>query len=138
MDQVRTLGDLIRQLCQAEETFSKELDKEFNVSLPQLKCLIALENGGPMTASQLVPFVMANSSTVTGIVDRLERKGLVGRSRSSPDRRLVSISITVPGKALLRKIPLPIHPRVLKALENLSAHERENIIEALRILTQKP
>jgi DNA-binding MarR family transcriptional regulator len=91
-----------------------------------------------MTPSQLVPFVMANSSTMTGIIDRLERKGLVRRSRSSPDRRMVSISITGPGKALLQKIPLPVHPRVLKVLENLTAHERENIIEALKILTPRP
>lgn len=136
--QVRTLSDLIRKLCQAEETFSKELDKEFHVSLPQLKCLMALDECGPMAPSQLAPFVMANSSTVTGILDRLERKGMIRRSRTSRDRRMVSISITTAGKALLRNAPFPIQPNTLKVLERLSAQERESIIEALTRLTKMP
>jgi DNA-binding MarR family transcriptional regulator len=136
--QARSLADLIRKLCQAEETFSKELDKEFNVSLPQLKCLIALDEDGPLPPSRLAPYVMANSSTVTGIIDRLERKNLVSRSRTSRDRRMVSISITEEGKALVQKVPFPIQPNTLRMLARLTAHERQGIIEALTRLTTMP
>jgi len=138
MAQVKTLSDLIRKLCQSEETFSKGLNKRFDVSLPQLKCLIALNEGGPMAPSQLVPFVMANSSTITGILDRLERKALISRSRTSQDRRMVSITITEAGKALLQNVPFPIQPNTLKVLERLTAQERERIIEALTRLTTTP
>lgn len=136
LEQVRLLADLIRKICRAEEIFSKELDKEFNVSLPQLKCLLALKEGAPMTPSQIAPYVRANSSTVTGIIDRLERKGLIRRSRNFHDRRMVGISITEAGKDLLRNVPFPIRPETVKGLERLTTQEREDIIEALTRLTK--
>jgi len=138
LEQVKALAYLIRKICQDEEIFSKELDKEFNVSLPQLKCLVALSEEGPMTPSQIASHVMTNSSTVTGIIDRLERKGLISRSRSFSDRRMVSIAITEAGKALVQSAPFPIQPNTLKAIERLTAQEREGIIEALTRLTKMP
>jgi len=71
----------IRRLMQAGELYTKELNKIYNVSAAQLNCLIALHENGPISPSQIAKFIMVNSSTVTGIIDRLEQKGLVEVAR---------------------------------------------------------
>jgi len=90
--------------------FLEEFCKKFNISLPELKFLIALEEKGPMMSSQIGRKNDGEPNDVTGILDKLERKDLIIRSRDFDDRRMVSISITEAGKELVRK-----HKDFLKA-----------------------
>ena len=98
----------IRKLMQAGEFYTKELNKKYQVSAPQLNCLISLYENGPLPPSQIAKYIMVKSSTVTGIVDRLEQKGLVKRFRNSPDRRVITIELTDSGKNLAKNAPPPI------------------------------
>ncbi|MBW2742622.1 MAG: MarR family transcriptional regulator [Deltaproteobacteria bacterium] len=63
----------IRKLMQAGEFYTKELNKKYQVSAPQLNCLLSLYENGPLPPSQIAKHIMVKSSTVTGIVDRLEQ-----------------------------------------------------------------
>ncbi|MBW1999481.1 MAG: MarR family transcriptional regulator, partial [Deltaproteobacteria bacterium] len=78
---------------QAGELYTKELNKKYQVSATQLNCLLVLYEIGPMLPSQIARHIMVKSSTVTGIIDRLEQKGFVKRIRNSPDRRVITIRI---------------------------------------------
>ena len=68
----------IRRLIQAGELYTKELNKVYNVSAAQLNCLLALHENGPLPPSHISRYILVNSSTVTGIIDRLEDKGSTG------------------------------------------------------------
>lgn len=126
---------LIRRLMQAAELYTKELDKKYNVSTPQLSCLLALRDYGPLPPSQIAKYIMVNSSTVTGIIDRLEQKGFVDRSRTSPDRRVITISLTEKGKDLTQNAPPPLQKKMVEGLMKLPAREIKQIAQALRKLT---
>ena len=134
-DQIKQVIYLIRRLIQAEEFYTKELEKKYRVSVPQLGCLLALYENGPMPPSQVAKHIMVKSSTVTGIIDRLEQKGLVERSRISSDRRVITIGLTESGRMLAQNSPLPIQERIVDGYKNLPPNEREDIIRALKKLS---
>ena len=85
---------------QGSERYTKEINKKYNVSAAQVNCLLALHEYGPLPPSQIAKTILVNSSTVTGIIDRLEQKGLVERQRISPDRRVITVQLTESGKRL--------------------------------------
>ena len=125
----------IRRLMQAGELYTKELNKIYNVSAAQLNCLLALHENGSLPPSQIAKHILVNSSTVTGIIDRLEHKGLVERLRNSPDRRVITVRLTKTGKMLAENAPPPIQQKIFDGLNKLSESEIEHIARTLSKLT---
>jgi DNA-binding MarR family transcriptional regulator len=125
----------IRRLIQAGELYTKELNKIYNVSAAQLNCLLALHENGPLSPSQIAKLILVNSSTVTGIIDRLEYKGLVRRLRVSQDRRVITIELTKNGKLLAENAPPPIQQKLMDGLNMLSVKDIDQIAQTLLQLT---
>ena len=125
----------IRRLMQAGEHYTKELNKIHNVSAAQINCLLALHENGPLPPSQIAKHVMVNSSTVTGIIDRLEKKDLVKRLRVSQDRRVITVELTKSGEILAENAPSPIQQKIIDGLDKLSPSEIEEIALTLKRLT---
>ena len=125
----------IRRLMQAGEHYTKELNKIYNVSAAQINCLLALHENGPLPPSQIAKHVMVNSSTVTGVIDRLEKKDLVKRFRISQDRRVITVELTKSGKMLAENAPSPIQQKIIDGLNQLSPSEIEQISLTLKKLT---
>ena len=105
------------------------------LSASQLNCLLALYENGPLPPSQIARHMMVESSTVTGVVDRLEQKGLVTRVRNSPDRRVITIQLTKSGKELAENAPPPIQQKIFDGLKKLTDAEIARIAKALQTLT---
>ena len=79
--------------------------------------------------------MLVKSSTVTGVVDRLEQKGLVRRIRNSPDRRVITIELTELGIRLAENAPPPIQQKIIDGLKKLSGTEIDEIADSLSRLT---
>ena len=131
---IREIIYLIRRLMQAGELYTKELNKKFQVSAPQLHSLLALYENGPLPPSQIARHIMVKSSTVTGIIDRLEQKGLVNRVRNSPDRRVINIELTETGYKLAEHAPPAIQQQIIEGLKELPKNEIEQIVQSLNTL----
>jgi DNA-binding MarR family transcriptional regulator len=134
-DRTKEIIFSIRKLMQAGELYTKELNKKYDISVPQLNSLLALYEYGPLPPSQIAKCIMVKSSTVTGIVDRLEQKGLVTRLRNSPDRRVITIELTETGKKLAEKAPSPIQQKIVDGLKRISKTEIDQIVNSLIKLT---
>ncbi len=134
-DHVKEIVWLIRRLMQGSYLYNKELNKKYQVSAPQLSSLLALYENGPLPPSQIAKYIMVNSSTVTGIIDRLEQKGLVERSRISLDRRVITVTLTERGQELAKNAPPPIQEKIVDGLQKLPPTEIEQIVQALTKLT---
>lgn len=134
-DPVKEIVWLIRRLMQGSYLYNKELNKKYQVSAPQLSSLLALYENGPLPPSQIAKYIMVNSSTVTGIIDRLEQKGLVQRSRISTDRRVITVTLTDKGRELAEHAPPPIQEKIVDGLQKLPPNEIEQIVQALTKLT---
>lgn len=134
-DKTRSIIFSIRKLIQAGELYSKELSKIHSISAAQLNCLLALFENGSLPPSQIAKHMLVKSSTVTGVVDRLEQKGLVRRVRNSPDRRIVTIELTEAGIQLAENAPPPIQQKIVDGLKKISETEIDEITFALSKLT---
>ncbi|MGE4559629.1 MAG: MarR family winged helix-turn-helix transcriptional regulator [Desulfobulbus sp.] len=88
----------IRKLSRSLDKYSKYLDNKYHVTLPQLLCLNEMHVHGSTTLTDLTRKLNMNNSAMTGIVDRLESKGLLQRIRRSGDRRTVYIEFTNTGR----------------------------------------
>jgi DNA-binding MarR family transcriptional regulator len=135
-DQVREIIYQIRRLMQAGELYTKRLNKTHQVSVSQLYCILALYEYGALPPSQIAKHIMVESSTVTGIIDRLEQKGLVSRLRDSPDRRVITIQLTERGKEVARNAPPPIQHKVVDGLNRLPQKKIERIVKSLSEITR--
>jgi DNA-binding MarR family transcriptional regulator len=125
----------IRRLIQANELYTKELNKKYQVSSAQLNCILALYEYGPLPPSKIARHIMVKSSTVTGVVDRLEKKGLAERMRNSPDRRVITIQLTVAGKKLAQNAPPPIQQKIIDGLKQTEKTKIDQIVRSLNMLT---
>lgn len=121
----------LRRIIRAIELHSRKLATDHKITGPQLVCLLALKEQEPLTLKKLAQLVFLSPSTVVGIVDRLEEKGLVGRSRSVVDRRSVFISVTESGNRMLANAPLAIQESLARALKRLPEKEMVSITMAL-------
>jgi DNA-binding MarR family transcriptional regulator len=134
-EQIRQIIYQVRRLMQAGYQYTKELNKNYHVSAPQLNCLLALNEAGPLPPSQIARHIMVKSSTVTGVIDRLEYKGLVKRTRNSPDRRVITIELTEAGRTLAQHAPPPIQQKIVDGLKRLQPDQLELIVHYLGLLT---
>jgi len=134
-DQIRRIIYQVRRLMQAGYQYTKELNKNYQVSAPQLNYLLALNEAGPLPPSQIARHIMVKSSTVTGVIDRLEYKGLVKRTRNSPDRRVITIELTDAGRTLAQHAPPPIQQKIVDGLKRLQPDQLELVAHYLEMLT---
>jgi DNA-binding MarR family transcriptional regulator len=107
--------------------------REVGLTGPQLTVVKLLDTFGDLSLSSLSERIRAQNSTVTGIIDRMEREDLVLRERSTSDRRVVFIRLTEKGKRVARDIdvePLAIFRTVLSSLS------REDTTDLLRVLSK--
>jgi DNA-binding MarR family transcriptional regulator len=135
-EKVKQIIFLIRKLMHGAELYTKELNKKYSITSAQLNCLLAIYENGPLPPSQIARRMLVNSSTVTGVIDRLELKGLVERQRNSADRRVIYIRLTPDGKEMAKVAPPPIQQRVIDGLQQMPAYELDQIILSLAKLTK--
>jgi DNA-binding MarR family transcriptional regulator len=105
------------------------------ITLTQLLVLRELREE-PRTAGRLGAKVGVSRTSITHIVDRLERRGLVSRHRTSPDRRLVEVRIEPAGERLLGEIKVLGGTNIHRAVESMSADEREQLTIGLTRLVE--
>ncbi len=126
----------IRKIVRSLNIESKGLQKDFGLSIPQLLCLGYLENqpGFQSTHKELMEFLSLNSSTITGIISRLEKRGYVVRLSNSNDKRLKSIILIASGKKLLDETPNILHNRLSIKLNSLTEDQKYMIKDSLSII----
>ncbi len=131
----------LRQITHELNKYSKYLQERHGITIPQIITLREIYEHGPLSFSELTKIVSLNNSTVTGIVDRLEKQQFVQRTRTSSDRRRIDIVITEKGINFLTNVPPPIQPGLIEGLENMKKKEVDTIlwsIETLLTLLRRP
>jgi DNA-binding MarR family transcriptional regulator len=121
----------LRRIVHSIDLHSRRLLAECEVTAPQLVCLHMLDNEGPLTSRALAGKVHVNPSTLVGILDRLEAKGLVLRRRDPEDRRSVFVELTRAGAAFVAKAPSPLQAALVGRLRRLSRKEQRKLAQSL-------
>jgi DNA-binding MarR family transcriptional regulator len=123
----------IRRIIRSINLESKRVFKEYGVSIPQVLCLSYLKSRANNMANHkdIASYLNLNSSTLTGIIQRLEKKGLIAKLPKGDDKRQSNIALTAKGDELLKHIPPLMHQQISKKLQTLSLDEIQRIHEAL-------
>lgn len=122
----------LRRIVQAIDQHSSRLGKEFGLTTPQLLVLQTVSNTQEQPIRAISAEVNLSQATVTSIVDRLERRGLLERQRSGTDRRKVFLIITEAGKELLTKAPKALQENFLHRFERLREWEQHQLVFVLK------
>lgn len=129
-DSIRILQS-VRRIAQCVEHHSKRLAVTHNITSPQLVALLAIAQMGPSTLKAIGRAIQLSPSTVVGIVDRLEEKGLVHRQRDTRDRRNVFVAVTAAGQTILANAPSALPNGFSSALGALPEPERQALVVSL-------
>jgi len=108
-----------------------------DLSPVQCHVLHLIEPGRPLPMSRLADTLSCDASNVTGLVDRLESRGLVRRQPSVEDRRVKVLQLTPAGSRLRRQLLRQMAGRSLP-LAKLSLEERRTLVRILEALVDEP
>jgi DNA-binding MarR family transcriptional regulator len=123
----------IRRIMRAVDLHSRHLAEQHGLTGPQLAILKAASRlGEGSSTGALARAVHLSGPTVTGILDRLARRGLVERARSGQDRRSVTITITRSGKEVLAAAPSLLQDRFRAELARVEDWEQTMILAMLQ------
>jgi DNA-binding MarR family transcriptional regulator len=126
----------IRKIIRAVDLDSRQLAAQHKITTPQLLSLMAMVEKQPTTSIELAKRMHVDASTLVGIMDRLEAKGLIKRERDAEDRRKIWIRVTEAGQTLVAKTPFPLQYSLDRALKQLSSKERTQIADSLDRLVE--
>jgi len=130
--------DNLRRTIKAINEYSKNAEKETELTGPQLWAIKIVAKSAPIKVTEIAREMYLHPATVVGILDRLVLKGLVQRTKSNEDRRVVEINLTEQGQALVDRAPEVAQGLLIKGLEALPteklAHMSESMREMVKIL----
>jgi DNA-binding MarR family transcriptional regulator len=135
--EVDQIVETIIYLYTESRRLTKGIAREVGLTGPQLSVLKLLESFQDLSLSSLSERIRAQNSTVTGIIDRMEREGLVCRERSKTDRRVVYIKLTDKGEKLARQIRVEPLEIFRSALTSLTASDQRDLLRILMKLQKR-
>ncbi|MCP1728497.1 DNA-binding MarR family transcriptional regulator [Natronospira proteinivora] len=122
----------LRRIIRAVDLYSRQLSVRHSLTGPQLVCMRQLVSGGAMTPGQLAREISLSPATISGILDRLERRGYLTRERRPEDKRQVLVQLTEDGRTVAENTPLPLHERFTERLSQLPETRQAEIDRVLQ------
>ncbi len=122
----------LRRVIRATDLHSKHLAKTTGLTAPQILLLQTIRNKGEITIGELATIMNLSQATVTTIIDRLEKRLLVKRVRSTSDKRKVFAVLTESGFEVLKSAPIPLQDQFARQFEGLQEWEQTMIISSLQ------
>lgn len=128
--------EMLHQIFQAVDLFSRQTLRDFGVSGPQIWALRTIDDGEVVSMGDLAQRMHLHMSTISGIIDRLELARLVTRERSATDARVMELRLTARGRTLLAKAPEPPRSKAARGLQRLSPKDLERVHSALLLIAR--
>lgn len=128
---IKEIVDAIRRLYRAVYLDSAKMSRQFGLTGSQSGVLRNLVAHGPLSSAALSRRLYVTPSNITGVIDRLERKGLVERVRKEGDRRIALITLTEKGDELSKLLPDPIEKKLISELGDLEPEHVELLSMAM-------
>lgn len=126
----------LRRIFKAIQDYSHEVTDKFGITGPQLWALKTISQNENLSLSDLSRRMYLHPSTMTGLMDRLEKRGYVKRNRDQVDRRVIYLQLTAEGKKLVKRAPNPVQGRMIYGLRNMKKGELSLIYDSVKKLVE--
>jgi DNA-binding MarR family transcriptional regulator len=124
----------LRRIIRTVDIHSRALARDHGLTGPQFLTLKTVVERGSPTTGEVAEAVHLSQATMTGIVDRLEVKGLVRRTRTDRDRRKVRVEPTAAAEGALAAAPSLLQESFTGAFSRLRPEEQVTILSSLEKL----
>jgi DNA-binding MarR family transcriptional regulator len=122
----------LRRITRAIDLRSRSLLQDYGLTAPQLATLNTVFRLQPVTVGDIAREIHLGKATVTGILNRLEKRRLIQRARGDQDRRSVVVSLTPEGQQTLSAAPSLLQDEFQHELDKLKEWERTQILATLQ------
>ncbi|MEJ2042930.1 MAG: MarR family transcriptional regulator [Reinekea sp.] len=136
MEKIDEVLVALRRVIRATDLHSKHLAKTTGLTAPQILLLQTIRDHGHSTIGEIASRMNLSQATVTTIIDRLEKRGLLARERSVSDKRKVHALLSEQGMTMLKDAPPPLQDQFKRKFNNLQEWEQTMIIAALQRVAQ--
>jgi DNA-binding MarR family transcriptional regulator len=126
--------EALRRIIHALRTSAGLAVARVGVTGAQLFVLQILAESPALSLNELAQRTLTHQSTVSVVVNRLARRGLVTKRRSEDDGRRVELRLSPEGKALVRRSPQVAQGRLIEGLHALPVREGRELARLLRRL----
>lgn len=137
MDEKNSAIEVIKLIKEIKELFRKAIRAQFEnmeITSSQWMILGIMMKNGRMKIGDLSKEVGLSNSTVTGIIDRLEKRNFVKRVRDSKDRRVIYIELTEKFEEKKEGLNMSVDNTINEFLSSVSEKELKKVIDGLEIL----
>jgi DNA-binding MarR family transcriptional regulator len=134
---VSEIERLLREISVIVKRKGREMLGNFPITPPQFTALLWLKDEGDMTIGELSQKMYLACSTMTDLIDRMEKNGVVERVRDERDRRVVRIHLLEKGKNIIEEVLKTRRQYLAKVLSHLSDEEALKIKKHLSILYEE-
>ncbi|WP_323776645.1 MarR family winged helix-turn-helix transcriptional regulator [Leisingera sp.] len=131
MDRIDSSLIALRRILRATDLFSRELAQSVELTAAQFRVLQIVAASPHCTAKAIAQQMRISQATVTSLVDKLVRKGMVVREKSLTDRRQTNILVTEKGRRALADAPDPLQQRFVRKFAAMEDWEQAALIAAL-------
>ncbi len=104
------------------------------MSLVHLNVLAVLTEAGPLPMNRLAELLDVSQASATGIVDRMEQRGLVTRERDDGDRRIVRVVLSPQGRDLIAGVAAERRDKLARLVDFLAADDATALLQGLRAM----
>ncbi len=109
---------------------------EGSLSIVHLNLLMLLRFNGPLTMSRLAEMLDVSVASATGIVDRMEKKGVIERKRSDEDRRVVEVFVSDKGEQVFTAMQAERQAHMTRMLSYVGDKDLHALLNGLRAVRE--
>jgi DNA-binding MarR family transcriptional regulator len=125
---------LLRKVALIVKKRGRDILSDFDITPPQFNALLVLANNNKLTMGELCRRLYLASSTVTDLIDRMEKNELVIRERDPDDRRVIRLRVREKGHELIKELMATRIGYLKHVLLQVDPEQREHLRDALHSL----
>jgi DNA-binding MarR family transcriptional regulator len=126
----------LRIIIRTAAQHSSWIDKQCGVNGTQLWIMQELQEAGELRVGEITEKLAVHQTTTSNLVDDLEKRGYVSKSRSAKDQRVVTVMLTEQGTATLLRAPKPARGLLPEALLQLDRQHLDELDSGLQGLLE--
>ncbi|NBG87909.1 MarR family winged helix-turn-helix transcriptional regulator [Isachenkonia alkalipeptolytica] len=137
MDVITEIERELRYLCTIVKQKGREMLVEFEITPPQFQALLYLVKEEDLTIGELSKRMYLACSTITDLVDRMEKNKMVKRVRDEKDRRVVRVAVLEKGHKIIQKVLTARREYLRDILKDLSEEQQTFILNGISMVYER-
>ena len=126
-----------RIIVSAAQKYSQRVEKQLGVTGAQLWIMKEIDVMPGLRVGQVAKKLAIHQTTASNLLDALEKKEMICKTRLATDQRIVNLTLTDKGRAVLQKAPEPVRGLLPEALSQMTGDDLSRVGEGMDVLLKR-